>query len=210
MDFRSQAQSIFGKKSPGQEDSAPDTSVFSLAFICTANICRSAYAHYGFQSLLSSSGSLIRSPISVDSAGLNGLVGYSMDQPMRNHYEQKYQLDAGAHQAKQLTEDFVAAQDLLLVMTEDHRKQLLRYHPSAFHKTFLLTEFIHIAEQLPPGNGSSPEQLRELIDKSHHARSLAGNLVDVDDPYRRSEETYQRVCSEIDRYLNQLVRLLGS
>lgn len=207
MSFKAQARKIFSHPSTVPADDAQGSSI-KIAFVCTANICRSAYAHHGLQQLLSQEPKLQSTNIEVSSAGLLALTGEPIERQMFDIFNEKYKVYQVNHSAKQLSESYCKVQDLILVMTADHRRKLLRENPSMFPKVFLFSEFVSLAETIDDEYINNLG-ISNLVQRVHNSRGQGISVADVDDPYKRSENTYRRVCNEIDDLLMRLVGILS-
>ena len=119
-----------------------DDGRFRVLFVCTANICRSAYAD------VVARGAGVPG-VAFASAGTHALVGRPMDPPMAALAASHG--DPAAHEAHRLSRDLVAEADLILAMDAGHRRYILEEWPEFGPKTFL---FGHAARKLadpPPG-----------------------------------------------------------
>jgi protein-tyrosine phosphatase len=194
--FTSQVQAFFQtakaerrpEPAPGQ---APE--LRNIAFVCTGNVCRSAFAHHALEiELLRRSGTT--QPFHVASAGLGALVGSPMEPQMAAEFRRRFGR-VPAHRAQQIDEAFVAGAGLLLVMTRDQRHGVLHQYPQSAQRCFLFSEFLAILESAPV---SEPLEFSKLVSYAHSHRMMArGNFPDIEDPYRRSPETHQRVAEQL-------------
>ncbi|MFB2599464.1 low molecular weight phosphatase family protein [Herbiconiux sp. P17] len=166
-----------------------------ILFVCTGNICRSPLAEKVLAARLRESGS----GYVTSSAGLMAVVGASMEpQPsaiaLRNGAEP-------SHSASQLTAETAASSTLILTMTRDQRSEVAREYPAALRRTFTLGEFTRILAELPdqvPGPSTDRTLFDTVLSASQYRGMVAlSDLDDIDDPYRRSLETHERVGAEI-------------
>ena len=81
-----------------------------------------------------------RNDIQVSSAGLFTLEGMRANE-LAIRTMAKEGADLVQHRSRQLTKKMVDDADLIVVMTEDHRKMIGRLAKYALDKVFLLTEF---------------------------------------------------------------------
>lgn len=126
-----------------------------ILVVCTGNICRSPLAEAMLKVELPDR--------TVTSAGLAARSGEPADLPARE-LARANNLDLEAHVARALKRDMVAQADLILVMTEDHRRAIGALVPEALGKTLLLGRW------LPAGSGG-----------------------EIPDPYRKSQDAYAHV-----------------
>jgi protein-tyrosine-phosphatase len=108
-----------------------------VLFVCTANICRSAYAEVLARHLLGAG-----SGVEVASAGTYGLPAQPLNPDIGVF------LPAGADPAgfasRRVTRAVVEAADLVLAMEASHRRFLLDEYPAAFRRVFLLGQFAEV------------------------------------------------------------------
>lgn len=156
--------------------------------------------------------------IAVESAGTQALVGSPMPQEaaaLSDHYAGHPE----EHAARQLTAEQVKAADLVLAMAAEHRSAVVRLVPRASRYTFTLREFAALLESAA---GTSIALTLEfaalnLADKLRSAvkwvSARRGYLplqeaspTDVIDPYRRSNEFYEKSASQIVQALDRIQR----
>lgn len=105
-----------------------------LLVVCLGNICRSPTAYGFFKELIAAN----HLPMIVDSAGIEAMEQCSPDQHVLDIMQEQYDIDLSAHVAKQLTEDMMRKNDLILVMDQDQQRYLERSYPFACGKVFPL------------------------------------------------------------------------
>ncbi len=102
--------------------------------VCTANICRSPYGEFKLRQLLPD--------FTISSAGLdtdrNRLVGKSADS-VAVRVAAESLVDLKSHRARQLTDDMVDQNDVILVMEKKHMDTICDYFPTLRHKVFLFS-----------------------------------------------------------------------
>lgn len=104
----------------------------NIMFICTGNICRSPMAEY----LMKQDVRLKDMDITIISAGLGALVGHSANEHVRVLLENQ-NIHCKGHIAQQVNEQLVQKMDLILVMEQHHRQEMLVRFPEARSKLFL-------------------------------------------------------------------------
>ena len=181
---------------------------FSILFVCTGNICRSAMAE---RLLVSRLDPVDRDAVAVSSAGTRAVVGRPMSSQTRPRLR-ALGGDPDGFVATQLTEARIASADLILGMTAEHTDRILYLDPGAFSRTFLLTEFARAVEGLggSPDPGD-PARWRRLADQAMEARRQG--LVpprdddDVADPYGRDDAAFdamaRRLAPAVDRIVGR-------
>ncbi len=151
------------------------TSVESVAFICHGNINRSAYAAAAFARLVPPD---LRDAVLVRSAGFIGPGRPASALACRT--AQRRGLDLGAHRSRLIDPDELRRTDLIVVMNQRQRADIVR-----------------------------------LLGRSDQGIIVLGDLDPlpierraVQDPYGRSEATFETVFTRIDRCIDALARAL--
>lgn len=196
---------------------------FHVLAVCTGNVCRSAQAATLLQARTDASGSVCSSQLRISSAGTQALVDEPMD-PIAAEMVNEYGAPLGPgirrviarHRGRQLSAEAVKRADLVLCMTLKHRRAVVQLAPAASRRTFLLTEFVALLEDLAsvPWAGtddlSLPSRLRRDVDAAAARRGLVlrhgAEYEEVIDPYRREAAVYRRSAAQIDRALQRLHR----
>lgn len=163
-----------------------------ILFVCTANICRSAYAELrtaqrGVEGLL------------VGSAGTHGWVDHPMDPPMAAELEARG-VDPTAFRSRRLTKALIDEADVVLTATAAHRTFVLQERPRAVPRTFSLG-------QLAAAVDSVPQELTgaELLAAARKARATAVSDDDVADPYGRGPKGAAAAAAHIDELLDRVL-----
>ncbi|HCR3451225.1 TPA: protein tyrosine phosphatase [Citrobacter werkmanii] len=99
-----------------------------ILVVCTGNICRSPLGEYCLRQLMPDK--LIRS------AGLRALAGHPAD-PLAQKMAVGQGLSLSAHKGQQFTPALGQQYDLILVMEQRHRTQIIRMAPELGGKTLL-------------------------------------------------------------------------
>lgn len=109
-------------------------SMFSnILVVCVGNICRSPMAELLFRQRFEESSV----NISVSSAGLGALVGHGADEQVIEVMTENG-LDISAHLARQLSDELVKKNELILVMELWQQKEIENFYPYARGRVHLL------------------------------------------------------------------------
>ncbi|AQP46183.1 hypothetical protein RPIT_13980 [Tessaracoccus flavus] len=165
-----------------------------MLFVCTANICRSAYAEAAARASATEE-------IAFMSAGTHALVGEGMDPPMAA--ELRGIGDAAAHRAQQLALPLAQEADLILTMGAQHRRYILDEWPALAHKTFVIGHAARVLAELPP-----EVSLEGVADHLWRNRTVQKGD-EVADPYRRGPEAASVAARQIDANLAVIVEALS-
>lgn len=179
--------------------------MLSVLVVCTGNICRSPAAQLVLSSELDHS-------VEVTSAGTAAVVGAPVAAPM-SRLLARHRVDASGFAARALTPQMVSSADLVLAMTRAHRAGVLALAPAALRRTVLFSEVAPIAEQVAqaPAAEDDGARLRAVLAGAGRARAVLDRPrvdLDVEDPYGRDEEVYERVLRRIRSESARLVAAL--
>lgn len=186
-DVHPEQPSIFTKAQKSSSDSG-GTGPYRVLFVCTANICRSAYAD------VVARGRNIPG-LQFGSAGTHALVGQPIDPPMSNQVNIG---DENQHRAQQLSYELVDSADLILAMGAEHRRYILDEWPSAARKTFVIGHAAREINAMPEGS------LDDVVQHLWGHRSTSARD-EVADPYRRGEGAAIAAARSIDTHLEDII-----
>ena len=198
-----------------------ETPTLNILVVCTGNICRSPLAEKLLQSRLTAAGV----PAIVTSAGTRAMV----DHPMTDEaafLATQYGAEPTLHAAQQLTSDRIAAADLVLTATREHRGEVVSLHPRANRYAYTLNQFARLVEANPPAVELSavelwvvePVETPTINDYLAEIAATKGLALpptrpeddDIEDPYRRSAEVYDRVGLVIDESVTTITTALAT
>ncbi|ROP74765.1 low molecular weight phosphatase family protein [Curtobacterium sp. PhB115] len=179
-----------------------------ILFVCSGNICRSPL---GAQVLTARLGPDAAAFV-VESAGTIADDGAAMDGAAA---AQSVRLggDPSAHGSRYLTAAIASEADLVLTAERSHRAAVVSLAPRAARRAFTIKQFARVIAGLEPSDLDGVGSPVELVDRVARLRGAVPPPADpadddVDDPYRRSEATHQRVADEIDGALAVIAEAL--
>ncbi len=218
-DFGLELAALFESDAAGslpQKDLDPYS--FAVLTVCTGNICRSPLAQALLRKQLRSLSDAVGAPADfsrVGSSGLGAVVGAPVD-PAVLALGTELGVKLATHRARQFEPDHAENAHLILTATREQRDQLITLAPGASSRTFTLAEFARLLTERETdplfGAPTVPLQrptrlsrhLQRLVEELHRARQGAEffggtpDTDDIEDPYRRSDDTHRRVATQID------------
>lgn len=117
---------------------------------------------------------LEKGDVKVSSAGLFAVEDDEASVYAVEVLEHVYELDIDKHRARQLTEEMVEENDLIVTMTDGHKHAIINAYPEAEDKTFTLKELAY-------GEAGCEDE----------------ESLDIEDPYRGDREDYEACAAEI-------------
>lgn len=131
-----------------------------VLFVCTGNTCRSPMAAAAFRHLCRTAG---LAGIEVGAAGLAAAPGAPITAQAQFALHQAA-IPAATGVSRPLTSDLVAGAHRILVMTREHRRELVRRFPQAAGKTRTLLSLANSAESdvADPAGGDSEDYIHCL------------------------------------------------
>jgi protein-tyrosine phosphatase len=182
---------------------------FTVLHVCMGNICRSPMAERLLaRAVRDRAGETNEELIRSVSAGTGGWhEGEEMNPPAARLVRARRGSDEG-FLARKLRGDFIDEADLILTATADQYDYVVALRPDAADRTFVLGEFGRLlgavdAAALPPAEPKpAPVHARGVAIVAAVAR-LRGTEApqasdDLDDPWGRGDQTFQRVGDEIE------------
>ena len=173
-----------------------------VLFVCTGNVCRSPAAELLLRDALGP-----ETGLQVASAGLGALAGEPVAPPMARLLRERG-VDPEGFRARQLVPPQARAAAVVLTMTAEQRAAVVLRVPAAVRRCFTLVEFADLLGLVaPPSSGSPAERLVALVAAAGRARALraVSEDDDVEDPYRRPDEVFDRVFTRIADAVDRLV-----
>lgn len=177
----------------GSPDTA-DARSLSVLFVCTANICRSAFAERMARHLVGEDPS-----VRVMSAGTHGWTEQPLNAPLAAELGTRGVPHEG-FASRRLTMQMVDEADLVLTAAMSHRQFILDDRPGAVWRVYTLGQFARTIDGVPDG-------LRglDLLRACRTAHRPATREDDVVDPYERGSEAASTAAEHIERLLRQII-----
>lgn len=148
--------------------------MLKILFICTGNTCRSPLAAALFNAAAKAE---LPYKVTASSAGIFALPGEKASGPVQQLLSLEG-IDISSHRSAVVDPGNTEEADLILVMTAEHRRQLLLHYPHLSIKTYLLKEF---------------------------ADELSDN-VDIKDPIGCDVEKYRIVLEDIRQAVKKILK----
>lgn len=165
-----------------------------VLFVCTANICRSAYAEVAARHQLAAD-----AEVTFSSAGTHARPGQPLNRDIGEFLPSGTAYDEFA--SRKVTGTLIDDADLVLTAEASHRAFLLEEYPRHFRKVLTLGQFAEAA-------AGSELQGRELIAAVGRQQPPARPEHDVRDPYRRGRAANAEAAARIDELLAIVVPAL--
>lgn len=181
--------------------------------VCTGNICRSPYAQLALGHALEG---VRPGAFEVVSAGTQALIGNPVEPGSASILDAK----GVAHDhfaARQISERMLDDIDIVLPLEVSHRKIVLSYSPRHLKRAYTVKELARLldsADERQPWTerlaGLATPEERWAALPSHLARERGLSRVpegtdDIDDPYRQSQEVFDRMAAEVDAAVERIV-----
>ncbi len=201
---------------------------FTVLHICMGNICRSPMAERLLDLAVREAVAVLAGgpPAVVDpkalvdstSAGSGGWhAGEAMNPPAARQVRGRGGEDSG-FAARRLRSDLIDAADLVLTATADQAEYVLALRPDADGRTFVLGEFARLlrdvdVDRLPPSTPTPDAIYARGVALVEAAQAIRGDALplasdDLDDPWGRGDQTFDRVADEIEQAVRLFAEML--
>lgn len=188
-----------------ESEDMTDHDPYRILTVCTGNICRSPMAERLLQAGFDS---FAPGEFAVTSAGTGALLGHGME-PHVAGYVNVFGGDSSSFISRQLSEEVLAGQDLVLAMTREHRARVLELVPGMLRRTFTLRELARLLPDVDGDpNASAPERWRRAVPRALRLRSphpAGPGADDVTDPFRREDSVYLQMVRELTPAVRDLL-----
>lgn len=164
-----------------------------MLFICTGNVCRSAYAEREAARIVPGDAGW-----EFASAGVAALAGRPMDQLMADELAARGGDPAG-FVARQIDRGIIGDADLIVGMEAYHRQVVLDDHPALVRRTFTLGQLAGIVQGFPELSGA------DLVEAVGARRHRVRDEDDIADPYRRGPQPAAHAAAQISDLLDQIL-----
>lgn len=178
---------------------------FTVLYVCTGNVCRSAAAQQMLRARTDPADEL-----RVVSAGTGALEGYAIDRPTVTALAE-IGVSADGHAGTWLTEAMIREADLVLTATTEHRDRVLRLVPATMRRAFTMREFARLGADVEGATGPD--------DRARVVREVAGQRGQVDpappggdeigDPFGAGLEEARAMVAQVGVTVDATARLLG-
>ncbi len=179
-----------------------------ILFVCTGNTCRSPMAEGILKHLLDKKGA--GDNFVVSSAGLMTAEGLPPSEFAVEVLKERG-IDISSHRSKQITQDMIKDNDLILGMTLDHKQQLRFFYNalnSYMYGELVSKEAYDLSKELE----EKSKELKMPYNPSDEISSLIDRLriYEVNDPFGKDKSAYQEVAEQLFEYAEVFVDLLLS
>jgi sulfate adenylyltransferase len=175
-----------------------------VLFVCTANICRSAYAELMAGRLLDGDPT-----VTVASAGTHGFRDHPIDPPMADQLRARG-VDPASFRSRPLTMAMVEQADLVLTAESAHRQFILDDRPETFRRVFTLGQLARTLDAVAEEGDLADVRGRELLGALRGRYRPVEAADELADPYRRGEAAAAAAASTLDALLQVVIPRLRS
>lgn len=186
-----------------------------ILFVCTGNTCRSPMAEGMLRKLARDRGL----DVQVRSAGVAAMKGASISRHAEAILRDRGITDA--FESTPIDAELTDWADLVLTLTQGHKRQVIHTFPDAADKIFTLKEYVEDDAALL----ANLEEFRRLAAERELARALGSEwsaeqqrrldelqrrlpAYDISDPFGGSRADYDRAAAEIGAALEKLIAML--
>ncbi|OLF08595.1 arsenate reductase/protein-tyrosine-phosphatase family protein [Actinophytocola xanthii] len=192
---------------------AGSAALFDILFVCTGNVCRSAFAELLTRRLLDRAlPPATAARVSVASAGCAALTGAGVHPLTRAELAVRGVPGArvNAHVARQVDERMLAGADVVLTAERRHRAHVVELYPEALGRTFCLRELHRLLSGVDLRVREDPvARLHAAVATAAGRRGMippvSAEQDAVPDPFGRPAEAHRQAAALIGDLLADLV-----
>ncbi len=181
------------------------TSPGRILFVCTGNICRSAFAHHYVARALADHQF---HQLQVTSVGTGVNQQLVVPEEILTLAQGPLQSALREHRPTLVNDPGVIASDLILTATTRHADQIVTEVPTVHARTFTLIEFLtsirHVTDTLSVRDLARQADRWRRQHRPHDAAAL-----NIPDPYGRGMPAYRAMVDELTPLLDELVGRLS-
>lgn len=180
-----------------------------VLLVCEGNVCRSPWAEIVFRRLWEELPT--HRPLVVSSAGTRAVRGqrahpllFDLVTDVRGHR------DLERHRARRADRAAVTDQDLILVMEQRHRTEILDLVPAALHRVFTLVEAAQLVRDAPASPTDRSRAPHEALAIRRRPRERHREADDIADPVNGSEDDFQEMGRHAEDLLGSVVPFVAA
>lgn len=144
---------------------------FTIIVACKANITRSAYIQGYMTQMLKEHYPYARKKVRILSAGVRARDGSSANSVVK-HVARIHNFNLSGHRSSKFTKKMVFDADVILVMEQWQKDELVESFPKAENKIFRMMEYLWNGDaseirDIPDPTGRNTEDYEEFIEAAH-------------------------------------------
>lgn len=192
--------------------SAPPPEHTRVMFVCTGNVCRSAYAERALATALAEGPAAGR--VTVTSMGTQPNQALGVPRTLQRLGAQEGVVGLETHRPRALVPHELGQAHLILTATAEHMDRVLHDAPQCMMRTFTMLEFAQLVVLLDsqepgwlePGMGV-PAMARAAARHRSKVHAADGRL-DLPDPFGKAEEDYRQMVDRVHPVLDRIRRTI--
>lgn len=144
---------------------------FTIVVACKANITRSAYLHGYMKQMLKEHYPYARKKVRILSAGVRARGGSSANSVVK-HVARIHGFSLSGHSSTKFTKKLIHKADVILVMEQWQKDELIERFPKAEGKVFRMMEYLWHGDSneirdIPDPTGRNTADFEEFIEAAH-------------------------------------------